>query len=37
LVLRSGVQVRYAEDDSIIQTMIGGEWGFPGKERFIQW
>jgi hypothetical protein len=37
LVLRSGVQVRYAEDDTIIQTKIGGEWMFPGKERFIQW
>ena len=37
LVLRNGVQVRYAEDDSLIQIQLGGEWMFPGKERFIQW
>lgn len=38
LVLKSGVQVRYAGDGQIIRIQIGGEgWMYPGKEQSIRW
>lgn len=37
IVLKNGIQIRYAEDNSLIQIQIGSTWLFQGKERFVQW
>ncbi len=35
LVLKSGIQVRYSDDGSILRVQIGGNWSFKGKEQDI--
>jgi hypothetical protein len=37
LVLKSGVQVRFGDDNRVITVSLSGRWGIKGAERFIKW